>query len=310
MLDFVNNLLVELKNLLGKKILFDSHCHLNAKEYDQDRSKVISRSKDKGIEVIIDIATDIEASEKSIQLADAFKESVYASVGIDPEILIPNSDLFDKSIFELGDKEFERWLEEIYQTLLKLARDPRVILIGETGIDNYWLENNQTISQEDKHKSLERQKRLFQQHIKILKELKKPMSIHSRNAIDLCLELLHDDQVEKKQAIFHSLTPDTTDDISSFEHKVSQILKRGYFIGVNGIVTFRNAEMIRKTYNKILKEEFFVFGENKINQKTLEQKLDFLYKNNFILETDGPFLAPEGHRGERNEPGFLMEVLN
>lgn len=283
-------------DLISQSILFDSHCHLNAREFDNDRDEVVERAEEAGVGAIIDMGINLESSEKAIADSEKY-DIVYAAVGIDPEFLVPGSDIFSEKVFHMSESNFDKWIEDAYRQLHRLANIPKVLMIGETGIDNYWLMKNKDITQEQRELSIKRQKKLFEMHCKLAKELGKPLSIHSRNVINECLEVLQSQEIPAKTAVFHSLTLDLNDDADSFQEKVDEILRRGYYIGVNGIITFESAEIIRRTYRNILEKE---------NPGAI--KLQNLYQKGFILETDSPFLAPEEHRGERNEPGFIKEI--
>lgn len=289
-------------NLIEQGVLFDSHCHLSVKGFDVDRAEVIARAEKAGVKAIIDIGVNMDTSKKAVKDAEEF-DIVYAGVGVEPENLVPDSDLFDEAAFGLSDNDFEKWLEEIYQALKVLAQNEKVLMIGETGIDNFWLEKgvkDGSISPDQQEKSLKRQAALFQMHCRLSKELHKPLSIHSRNAINLCLDIVKEAGIEKGQCVFHSLTLDIGDTEESFYDKVKAILNSGYYIGVNGIITFKNAQILRNVYLKIANEKL---------QKSQSQ-LDFTtaYGVGYLLETDAPFLAPEPHRGQRNEPGFLINI--
>jgi len=176
---------MKFSDLLQQGVLFDSHCHLNEKAYDADRDEVVERAAQAGVSVIIDMPTDIESSKKAIENAAKY-DMIYAAVGVDAENLIPVSDLFDSEIFELSDVDFKHWTNEVYTKLLALASNPKVLMIGETGMDNYWLVKaveNGKLTKEDAKKSLERQRLLFDIHIRLSQATGKPMSIHSRNEI-------------------------------------------------------------------------------------------------------------------------------
>ncbi|MBD3280782.1 hypothetical protein GF389_04635, partial [Candidatus Dojkabacteria bacterium] len=277
-------------SLLKNLKLFDSHCHLNDSSFDPDRNEVVERALKNGVEAIVDIGIDIKSSKKAIQNAEKY-DSVYAAVGVDAENLIPGSDLFQKELFELPDVEFDKKLGQLKKELSELASHDKVIMIGETGMDDYWLQKSieeEKIAEGDREESLKRQEKMFRVHCEIAKEKGKPLSIHSRNAIEKCLQVLEEKKVPEDLAVFHSLTPDIKDSEKEFEQKVRRILGQGYLIGVNGIVTFKNADLIRNVYKK-----FFTLGED----------LEKMYEAGFIFETDAPFLAPEPKRGERNEPG-------
>jgi len=275
------------QDFISQSLLFDSHCHLNAEQYDNDRDEVVERARKAGLKAIIDIGIDIKSSKKVIENSKKY-EIVYASVGIDPENLIPGSDLFDQSLFDLSAEDFAKWLEGKFEELKKLAEYEKVIMIGETGMDNYWLTKSDELDQETKERSLKRQEQLFRMHCKLAKNVNKPLTIHSRNAIEKCLQILQEEKVSPEMVVFHSLTPDIGDTEEKFFSKVNKIINYRYYIGINGIITFKNADLIRSVYKKV----FGVYG-----------------KRNFLLETDGPFLSPEPYRGKRNEPKNISNIL-
>lgn len=284
-------------NLLHNLQLFDSHCHLNDSAFDADRDGVVKRAKESGVEAIIDIGVDVKSSQKAIRNSEKY-ETVYAAVGVDAENLIPGSDLFQKDLFRLSDDEFDEKLNQIKRGLEKLAGHEKVIMIGETGMDNYWLvkrANSGSLSEKNQLTSLQRQEKMFRIHCEIALETSKPLSIHSRNAIDRCLRIVEEEKILEQMAVFHSLTADLGDDEEKFYKKVKKILERGHLIGVNGIITFKNADLIRNVYNRF-------FDLNAID-------LEKMYKAGFVFETDAPFLSPEPKRGECNEPRNLKYIL-
>lgn len=288
------------KELIEKSVLFDSHCHLNGQEYDDDRDEVVARAKEAGVKAIVDVGVSIESSKKALKNTKKY-DIVYAAVGIDMETLVPGSELFDQEVFELNDSEFEAWLEEKARQLDSMIARELVLMVGETGIDDYWLKksfDDGQLTTEVRLKSIQRQEELFRMHIKLAKKYDKPLSVHSRNAIDHCLRILEEE--DYNYAVFHSLTPDNDDDQKNFYRKVNYILDAGFRIGINGIVTFTNAHLIKKVYT-------YTLGK-KLEDGKME-KLKDLYKIGFVLETDGPYLSPYPHRGERNEPGYLKYIL-
>lgn len=288
---------MQFQDLINQNRLFDSHCHLNAQQYDHDRDEVVRRAEEAGLSAIIDIGTDIESSKKVIENARKY-DIVHASVGIDPEILIPGSDLFDSRVFDLDDSEFQKWLDARCQMLDAMAERSEAMMIGETGIDNYWLQQDTAdsgqLTVEQKERFLLRQELLFRMHARLAKKYDKPLSIHSRNAIERCLRVLEDEKIPKGLAVFHSLTPDIDDSQEDFDRKVRKILSRGYYVAINAIATFKSAEVLRDVYKSILDNDL---------------KIENFYKNNLIFETDGPFLAPAPHRGMRNEPGYVLDTF-
>jgi len=105
--------------------------------------------------------------------------------------------------------------------------------------------------------------------------------------------------------VFHSLTPDSNDSEAVFADKVQEILGSNNLIGINGIVTFKNAGLIRNVYTKRL----IGLNESKIDYD-LNKNAKMLYGKGFVFETDGPFLSPEPFRGERNEPARIINILH
>lgn len=287
------------EELVKNHLLFDSHCHLNVSEYDEDRDEVVTRAEDAGLKAVIDIGIDLPSSKKSVQISSKYG-IVRSAIGVDPENLIPGSDLFDKVIFDYSDDEFSRWLEKVRFELKELADSEHVFMIGETGMDNYWVQENKNLSVEQRETSLRRQQDLFDIHIGLSKQTGKPLSIHSRNASVRCLEQIQAHEVSN--SVFHSLTPDTGFSSEDYYEIVNRILEAGNYIGMNGIVTFKNASLIREVYLKVLKEK-----RKNINRNNL---VESLYEAGFILETDGPYLSPEPFRGKRNEPGYITFILD
>lgn len=282
--------IMKFKELLIKNELFDSHCHLNASDYDLDRAGVIKRAGEKKIIPIIDIAIDLESTIKALESSNNFPEKVYATAGIDPEVFMPGSDMY----VEDGEAVYEQ-----FEALIALieANTDKVVMIGETGLDNYWNKKNE-LSLEEAEKSLENQKELFKKHIKLSKTYDLPLTIHSRETIDECIEILESYSSEKVWGVFHSITPEVDDDEYSFEEKLRKILEMGFYISLNGIVTYKSAKLLRNVVLKILKSKFQVPNKD-INPN------DF-YNAGFVFETDGPYLSPEGKRGELNEPANIQ----
>lgn len=269
-------------------VLFDSHCHLNDHSFDADKDEVIKRAVEAGVEKIVDVAIDIACSEKAIATGHKYPGAVYATVGIDPDLLIPGSQLFDENLA----KDESVWDDEI-DTLRKLAKEnPNIVVaIGESGIDAYWQQRSQDPRLSDKswvEEVMQKQEMLFRKHLELATELKLPLTIHSRAAEQRCLEIVRD--YPDASGVFHSYTGDY--------ETAKGILDAGWGLGVNGIITFKNANELRELYRKIL-------GDIKPDM----QPADF-YTKGIYFETDSPYLSPEGKRGERNEPGYLKIVLN
>lgn len=276
--------MANIQNFFQYDFLFDSHAHINAKHFDLDRDKLIRRALDTNVKQIFDIATDLHTSSLSLDLAKTYRGTVFSFIGIDPEIFVPESG------FEVKEEVDNNWFKEKQEILRALIQGNReyVAGIGETGLDNYWLEEklkNEVITADGARKSRHNQKKLFEIHIELAKEFNLPLSIHSRGAEDECLKVLRDHEVT---GIFHSFG-------GSYE-QAKEVLEMGFGLGINGISTFKNAYAVRGMYKKIL---------GKISDDW--SYIDF-YKRGIFFETDSPFLAPEGKRGQRNEPAFVRNI--
>lgn len=219
--------------------LIDTHCHPQMSQYDNDRGEVIKRTLDGEIGMIC-VGTDLEMSEKAVALADNYK-SIWAAVG-----LHPNDNL---------DEEFD--LKKYKQ----LAQNEKVIAIGEIGLDFY--------RTPDKEKQ-EKQKKRFEEQIKLAKETNKPIIMHCRQAYDEVFEILKNNPIG---GVAHSFT-DTWGN-------AKKVFDLGFYVGFNGIITFT------EQYDEIV----------------INSPLDRI-----LIETDAPYLAPVPYRGKRNEPLYVVEV--
>jgi TatD DNase family protein len=318
---------MKLQDIIKLNIIFDSHCHLNTVNFDNDRQEVINRTVENGVANIIDIGTDLVSSKKSVTLSKQYKDIVYSSVGIHPEMYVPGSDLFSKNYnFENDFVELEKLLSE---------NPEEIVIIGETGLDYYWLDklshqssvsstqlstNSQLIthySKQDIHNSVNRQLELFDEHIKLAVKHNLPLSIHSRDAVDDCIKLV---KKYNCTGIFHSLTNESStslkltinDQEKKFYRQMNEILEMGFSIGINGIITYKSAEIMRDMFKKVINEKTR-FKPKALNQlKDKKEFLHLLYKTGFLLETDSPFLIPSNYKtiqNGRNDPGAIKGLL-
>lgn len=233
-------------------MLIDTHAHLNFPEL-ADTKAVLNRAHLAGVEIIINIGTNLEDSEKGIEIASKFP-NVYTTVGIHP-----NDD--NKVTVESVDWEkFEQ-----------LAKQPKVVAVGECGLDYSRLPSADYRLQQDEK---ERQKKLFLKQIELSLELKLPLSVHVRDAYDDMVEVA---RTLKTPAVFHCMsgTPEYLNSLLS--------LGDNFYFSFAGNVTFNNADNIRELAKLV--------------------PLDKL-----LVETDCPFLAPEPHRGQTNEPANVRIV--
>ncbi|HOX21429.1 MAG TPA: TatD family hydrolase [Candidatus Paceibacterota bacterium] len=177
--------------------LIDSHSHLDFEDFDKDRDSVIQRAFDSGLKAIITIGTNLESSKKSIALAEKY-ENIFATVSLHP--------------IDVDKEEF------IGLTFLDLAHHPKVVAIGETGLDYY--------HSSDK----EKQKQVFQKLVQIAIEVEKPIIIHSRDADEDILFLLKEMALPKSRGVIHCFGRDY--------EMAKKFLDLGFLISYTGNITY------------------------------------------------------------------------
>ena len=251
-----------------------AHCHFNA--YKDDQDEVIKRSLDKGT-IINLVGTQSDTSLRAVELAEKY-DGVYASVGLHPEHLF--SKYVDKEVRLAGGsaEEAENHTEEDfdYNFYKKLARHPKVVGIGECGLDFYHIPEGLSVE-----KMLPKQREIFLQHIKLAKELGLPLVIHCRDAHEQLLVIL-------------SEAKDPSVDISGTMHcytsnwsNAEQYLKLGLYIGFTGVITFPPKKSAPKAQEDLLE----------VVKRIPEERI--------LLETDCPYLSPIPYRGKRGEPWMI-----
>lgn len=250
--------------------LFDTHTHLMSLS-DDELDETVKRAEENGVKFMVDVAVDIETSQKTLQKHKKYPKTIFPTVGIDPEVVIPGSDLYDDSIDE---KKIEQLLQELAQLVEENKED--VLMIGECGLDYYWIEK-QNLSNEEKQRSKYLQKKLFIGQLEISNKYKLPLTMHHRDSLDDCLRLIVESSLDLS-GIFHSFTGNRTD--------ARKIFNLGFAIGINGIVTYKSASDLRTCVSEAVGK--------------ISTPLD-LYSNQIFLETDAPFLQPRGSRTKINE---------
>lgn len=227
---------------------FDIHSHLNFEKYDTDRETVISKLLQEKIWTNT-VGTDIVTSQEAVTLADT-NEHLFATIGLHP------ADEPSKTFDEI---EFE-----------KLVVHPKVVAIGETGLDYFHIKG-------DEKKEKARQKMEFEKQIEFAVKHKKPLMIHCRDAYPDCIDILKSFQKvhgEKVMGNFHFFT-------SPIE-TAKQCLEIGFTVSFTGPITF---------------------------VPELEEVVKYVPLEKMMAETDSPFAAPAPYRGKRNEPAYVKEVV-
>lgn len=227
-------------------MIFETHAHYDDERFDEDRDILIEKLFRENICNIINVGASIESTKTTIALAKKY-ENMYAAAGVHP------SDIAGLN------EETLAWLKE--QT-----KDPKVIAVGEIGLDYYW----------DKEEEVQKAQRYwFAQQMGLARESQLPVIIHSRDAAEDTMRVMKEVHAEEIPGVIHcySYSPEMA----------KEFIKMGYYIGVGGVVTFKNAKKLKETVMQIPLERI-------------------------LLETDSPYMAPEPHRGSRNDSGNLVYV--
>lgn len=229
-------------------MIFETHAHYDDESFNEDREELIRSMPQKGIGRIINVGASIETTKTTLSLAEKY-DFVYAAVGVHPS-----------DISGLNEETFA-WLKE--QT-----KNEKTVAIGEIGLDYYW----------DKEPEVQKAQRYwFARQMELARETKLPVIIHSRDAAADTMEVMKQVHAESIPGVIHCY--------SYSKEMAQEFIKMGYYIGVGGVVTFKNAKKLKETVQAILLERI-------------------------LLETDCPYMAPEPHRGTRNESSNIPFVID
>ncbi|WP_301098227.1 YchF/TatD family DNA exonuclease [Otariodibacter sp.] len=194
--------------------IIDSHCHLDSLDYEthhKNVDEVIENAKARGVQRFISICTNLSSFENMKKLT-AHRPEVSLSCGVHP--------------LNVEDEPFD------YARLLELAKDPRVVAIGETGLDYHYTPETKELQQS-----------IFQQQIEIANTMNKPLVIHTRSAREDTMKLLIENNAEKCGGVLHCFTEDWD--------MAKRALDIGFYISISGIITFKNAEDLREVVKKV-----------------------------------------------------------
>ena len=228
-------------------MIFETHAHYDDERFDKDRDDIISSLPFKGINRVINVGASIESTRTTLELAKRY-DFVYSAVGVHPS-----------EIDGLNDETFG-WLRGV-------AGEEKTVAIGEIGLDYYWEKDEQI---------RERQREWFKRQMRLARECKLPVIIHSRDAAEDTIQVMKDINAEEIPGVIHCY--------SYSKEMAREFVKMGYYIGVGGVVTFKNSKKLKETVEDISLERI-------------------------LLETDCPYMAPEPYRGKRNYSGYIPYVV-
>lgn len=232
-------------------ILVDTHAHLDFSRFDADRQAVIERAQTAGVGAIVNVGTDLVSSRRAVSLA-AEHDTIYAAVGMHPH---DAKKLNGAALAELRE----------------LAQHPKVVAVGEIGLDYYRDRSPRDV-----------QRRAFQAQLACATKLERPVIIHDRDAHGEIMEMLADwadgqkgSSLEGRLGVLHTFSGDLA--------MAERAIELGFYISFSGPVTYKNA-------------------------RRLPEIVQALPQDRLLVETDCPFLAPHPYRGKRNEPAYVRLV--
>jgi TatD DNase family protein len=228
-------------------MFIDSHCHLDFEDFTNNLDEVLTNMKNAQVDQALCISVDMVDFPKVLSLATQY-EHLYASVGVHPD--------------------YEDTPEPTQEWLVTQAKNPKVIAIGETGLDYYRMADRA-------YEDLEWQRQRFRTHIEAAKESQKPLIVHTRSASEDTIKILQENTANQVGGVMHCFTES--------KEVARQAMDLGFYISFSGIVTFKSALEIKETCKYV--------------------PLDRL-----LIETDSPFLAPVPHRGKVNQPAWVSHV--
>ena len=225
----------------------DSHCHINLEGLAERLPQVLENMRSHDVTHALCVSVDFETLPSVLEVASAY-DNVYASVGVHPD----HEDAREPTVAEL----------------VELAAHPKVVAIGETGLDYYRLEGR---SIDD----LEWQRERFRTHIRAAKATMKPLIVHTRASSDDTLRIMEEEQAHIPGGVMHCFTEPWP--------VAERALAQNFYISLSGIVTFKSATDVQDVARRVPLERL-------------------------LIETDSPYLAPVPYRGKPNEPAYVSYV--
>lgn len=230
---------------MKQNLIFDTHSHYDDEAFDSDRDILLRELEEKGIGNVVSVGADMVSSQAALSLAESY-DFIYAALGVHPS-----------ETAGLAEKDMN-WIREH-------AGHEKVVAIGEFGLDYHWQDPPAEV-----------QRKWFLRQIELAKEVKLPIIIHSRDAAEETMSILSQTRAYDCGGVIHCY---------SYSREMAQeYVKMGFYIGVGGVVTFKNARKLKETVQAVPLE-------------------------NIVLETDCPYLSPEPNRGKRNDSSNLAYVV-
>jgi len=226
-------------------MIFDTHAHYDDEQFDEDRDELIRSIHEGGVGRIVDICANADSYLAVLDIAHRYP-FIYAAVGVHPD-----------DVGKLDEEYFER--------IERAAHDEKCVAIGEIGLDYHWMVSPKEVQHE-----------WFRRQIDLARRLHKPFVIHSRDAAADTLSIVRDEKAGEIGGVMHCF---------SYEVEMArEYLNMGFYIGVGGVVTYKNGRKLKEV----------------VTYAPIEQ---------ILVETDCPYLSPTPHRGERNNSSYIKYVI-
>ncbi|MBX2825679.1 MAG: TatD family hydrolase [Gammaproteobacteria bacterium] len=240
-------------------MLIDSHCHLDFSDFQEDLDTIVKQAIAAGVTRMISIGTTLESSQRAIALAETY-DSVFAAVGHHP-------------------CNYEDFFEGEIEELTRLCQHPKVVAIGECGLDYHHLPDASDFeSSTDYDAEIQRiktlQKRIFTEQLDLAVRENLNVVVHQRNSWDDCVATLSPYH-GKVRTVFHCFSEST--------ERAMQLIQNNHLVSFTGIATFKKLDDLRHTISQ-------------------------LPAGSFMVETDAPYLAPVPNRGKRCEPAMVADT--
>lgn len=226
-------------------MIFDTHAHYDDEQFDEDRDELLASMQACGVEAVTNIGASLATSQNTIELTKKYP-FVYGAIGVHPNEV---EDLNEDGI---------AWLKEN-------SALPKIVAVGEIGLDYYWDEPGREV-----------QKKWFLRQLELAREVKLPVVIHSRDAAKDTLDIMKSFHAENLGGVIHCF--------SYTKEMAREYLNMGFYLGIGGVVTFKNA-------------------------KKLKEVVEYMPMEQMVLETDCPYLSPVPNRGKRNSSLNLPYVV-
>ena len=224
-------------------MIFDTHAHYDDDAFNEDREQLLADLPGQGIARVVDVGASLASCRKVLELMEQY-DYIYGAIGVHPS-------------------ETAELTEESYSWLKEQCQKEKCLAVGEIGLDYYW-----------DHESHDLQKEWFIRQLELARKHNLPVLIHSREAAADTMEIMKG-HAQGLNGVIHCY--------SYSKEMAKEYVKMGFYIGIGGVVTFKNAKKVKETVAEIP-------------------------LTSIVLETDCPYLAPEPFRGKRNQSAYIQYV--